>query len=164
MGSVGRDRGKVEREMSDSNCLSDCSVLNQTTCQPVTRRQMVLDNKLSLSLLTSDEDGCYNSSLFQSTPEYESYEEFSVFLSVLMIIFGVVGLAGNTFSVVVLSRKEMRNSFNLILIAINICDSFHLIFASMDAVRNSFGEFYPVHLLHIFPYVHYPFYRSGPLC
>ena len=44
------------------------------------------------------------------------------------------------------------------------CFSFHLIFASMDAVRNSFGEFYPVHLLHIFPYVHYPFYRSGPLC
>ena len=41
------------------------------------------------------------------------------------------------------------------------CFSFHLIFASMDAVRNSFGEFYPVHLLHIFPYVHYPFYRWG---
>ena len=39
----------------------------------------------------------------------------------------------------------------------------HLIFASMDAVRNSFGEFYPVHLLYIFPYIHYPFYRSDPL-
>ena len=33
----------------------------------------------------------------------------------------------------------------------------------MDAVRNSFGEFYPVHLLYIFPYIHYPFYRSDPL-
>ena len=77
-------------------------------------------------------------------------------------------------------RKDMRNCFNHILIAINICDrqallnrftfyplndsqsfpfSLHLIFASMDAVRNSFGEFYPVHLLYIFPYIHYPFYR-----
>ena len=74
----------------------------------------------------------------------------------------------------------MRNCFNHILIAINIFDrqvllkhfilyplhyfqsfhfSLHLIFASMDAVRNSFGEFYPVHLLYIFPYIHYPFYR-----
>ena len=34
----------------------------------------------------------------------------------------------------------MRNCFNNILIALNICDSLHLIFAIMDAVRNSFGE------------------------
>merc|ERR1711953_1246852 len=164
MGAVPGETETRLPEMSDtSSCLTDCSVLNQTTCQPVTRRQMVLDNNINLSLLTWDEDGCYNSSLFQSTPEYESYEKFSVFLSVLMIIFGILGLGGNIFSIVVLSRKEMRNSFNLILIAINICDSFHLIFASMDAVRNSFGEFYPVHLLHIFPYVHYPFYRIS-LC
>ena len=37
--------------------------------------------------------------------------------------------------------------------------SLHIIFASMDAIRNNFGEFYPVHLLYVFPYVHYPFYR-----
>ena len=37
-------------------------------------------------------------------------------------------------------RKEMRNCFNNILIALNICDSLHLVFAIMDAVRNSFGE------------------------
>ena len=34
----------------------------------------------------------------------------------------------------------MRNCFNNILIALNICDSLHLVFAIMDAVRNSFGE------------------------
>ena len=34
----------------------------------------------------------------------------------------------------------MRNCFNNILIALNVCDSLHLIFAIMDAVRNSFGE------------------------
>jgi len=148
---------------SGGQCITDCSILNQTTCQPVSRRQLVTYQDMEMFLLTSDESGCYNSSLFQSTPEYESYEKFSVLLSVLIIIFGLLGLCGNIFSIIVLSRKDMRNCFNHILIAINICDSLHLIFASMDAVRNSFGEFYPVHLLYIFPYIHYPFYRIS-LC
>ena len=34
----------------------------------------------------------------------------------------------------------MRNCFNNIMIALNFCDSLHLVFAIMDAVRNSFGE------------------------
>jgi len=144
-------------------CITDCSILNQTTCQPVTRRQLVNNKNIDLYLVSSDQDGCYNSSLFQSTIEYENYEDFSILLSVLIIIFGLLGLAGNLFSIAVLARKEMRNCFNHILIAINICDSLHLIFASMDAVRNSFGEFYPVHLLYLFPYIHYPFYRIS-LC
>ena len=37
-------------EMSNSSCLTDCSVLNQTTCQPVTRRQMVLSNVSNLRI------------------------------------------------------------------------------------------------------------------
>jgi len=82
---------------------------------------------------------------------------------VTMIVVAGLGLLGNTFSVFVLARREMRNCFNNILIALNICDSLHLIFAIMDAVRNSFGELYPAHLLHIFPYIHYPFYRIS-LC
>ena len=133
---------QVEREMSDSNCLSDCSVLNQTTCQPVTRRQMVLDNVSKTSALATvavafncNPDVC-RSCLSRSSPQTRMAAttppcsraprstsdmrrsvfaasqspltrpvQFSVFLSVLMIIFGVVGLAGNTFSVVVLSRS-----------------------------------------------------------
>ena len=57
------------------------------------------------------------------------------------------------------SRKEMRNCFNQILIAINVCDSTHLEFAILEAIRTSFGQLYPAQLLKIFPYVHYPFYR-----
>ena len=53
----------------------------------------------------------------------------------------------------------MRNCFNKILIAINVCDSVHLIFAILDGVRNSFVEHYPHWLLHIFPFTHYPLYR-----
>jgi len=114
------------------------------------------------SHLWSD-DGCYNSTLFQATDGYRQYEKFSHLMSVLMITLGMLGLCGNTFSIAILARKEMRNCFNHILIAINVCDSLHLMFAMMDAVRNSFGDFYPVHLLHIFPYIHYPFYRIS-LC
>ena len=42
--------------------------------------------------------------------------------------------------IMIIKRREMRNCFNNILIALNICDSLHLIFAIMDAVRNSFGQ------------------------
>ena len=55
-------------------CISDCSLLNQTTCQPMSRRQ-VPAQAADILVLTSDEDGCYNSSLFQSTLEYETYEK-----------------------------------------------------------------------------------------
>ena len=145
-------------------------------------------------MLGRDQEGCYNSSLFQSTVEYEIYEkvgksfsqhefqnfkllmqkssqqyadfqvliflrtcqkikrllniscQFSVLLSILIIIFGGLGLCGNMFSIAVLSRwtylnlmsiyqeeicfivlfsrKDMRNCFNHILIAINICDRY----------------------------------------
>ena len=44
--------------------------------------------------------------------------------------------------IMIIKRREMRNCFNNILIALNICDSLHLIFAIMDAVRNSFGQKY----------------------
>ena len=58
-------------------CISDCSLLNQTTCQPVSRRQLVTvtDQEVDMLVITRDEDGCYNSSLFQSTLEYENYEK-----------------------------------------------------------------------------------------
>eukprot|EP00092_Neocalanus_flemingeri_P014437 GFUD01015576.1.p1 GENE.GFUD01015576.1~~GFUD01015576.1.p1 ORF type:complete len:498 (+),score=105.88 GFUD01015576.1:152-1645(+) len=145
-----------------AHCITDCSILNQTTCQLVSRRPMTLDQDKIYSQLWS-QDGCYNSTLFQATEGYKVYEKFSVLMSVMMIILGLLGLCGNMFSIAVLARKEMRNCFNHILIAINICDSLHLVFAIMDAVRNSFGDFYPVQLLQIFPYIHYPFYRIS-LC
>ena len=53
----------------------------------------------------------------------------------------------------------MRNCFNSILVVISVCDSLHLVFAILDALRNSFGSLYPVLLLKVFPYLHYPAYR-----
>ncbi|XP_023347490.1 FMRFamide receptor [Eurytemora carolleeae] len=57
----------------------------------------------------------------------------------------------------------MNNCFNHILIAVNICDSLHIIFAICDSVRNSFDSLYPQLFLVLFPYIHYPLYRIS-LC
>jgi len=106
-----------------------------------------------------DEDGCYNSTLFGFTLQNKLYLKFSYIVSLLMIIFSCLGLLGNIINILVLSRGTMSNCFNKILIAINVCDSVHLLFAILDGVRNSFIEHYPQWLLQTFPYTHYPLYR-----
>ena len=60
-------------EMSNSSCLTDCSVLNQTTCQPVSRRQMVLDNVsfLHFTSLTPDIKSSHDKTLF--SPSCQSH-------------------------------------------------------------------------------------------
>ena len=54
------------------HCIADCSILSQTTCQPVVRRPMVMDQDIITSTLWS-QDGCYNSSIFQATEGYRTY-------------------------------------------------------------------------------------------
>ena len=43
-------------------------------------------------------------------------------------------------------------------------DTFHIVFALLDVVRNNHQEFYPQALLLIFPYFHYPLYRLSLCC
>ena len=58
-----------------SNCITDCSILNQTTCQLVSRRSMmVVEEEDQMSQIWS-QDGCYNSTLFQATQGYKVYEK-----------------------------------------------------------------------------------------
>eukprot|EP00092_Neocalanus_flemingeri_P095536 GFUD01121553.1.p1 GENE.GFUD01121553.1~~GFUD01121553.1.p1 ORF type:complete len:347 (+),score=65.60 GFUD01121553.1:153-1193(+) len=76
-----------------------------------------------------------------------------------MMMVGGAGLLGNTIAVLVLARPEVRNCFNKIVIAMNIMDSGHIIFALLDCTRNSFPGWYPDILLQIFPVFHYPLYR-----
>ena len=57
------------------------------------------------------------------------------------------------------SRPEMKNCFNQILICLNLMDSLHIIFAILDGVRNNFELYYPIFLMRVFPHFHYPFYR-----
>ena len=48
--------------------------------------------------------------------------------------------------------------------ALNVFDTFHIVFALLDVVRNNHQEFYPEALLLIFPYFHYPLYRLSLCC
>ena len=49
--------------------------------------------------------------------------------------------------------------FNFLLVALNVFDTFHIVFAILDVIRNNHEEFYPDALLSIFPFFHYPLYR-----
>lgn len=141
-------------------CINDCALIDPDTCLPLSRKALysvIPESVLQENLY--DEAGCYNSSIFQSTEGYSSYETFSTSISVLTILTGIPGLAANIFCIAVLTRKEMKNCFNHILIAVNICDSLHVVFAIFESVRNSFMDYYPQYFLVLFPYIHYPLYR-----
>ena len=43
-----------------------------------------------------------------------------------------VGIVGNCLSIVVLSSKEMRNTFNHLLIALACCDNTFLVLSTLD--------------------------------
>lgn len=56
----------------------------------------------------------------------------------------------------VLCRDDMRNSFNVLLIALICMDSCYLVFAMLEAFRKSFNMMTAAHML-LFPYFLYPF-------
>jgi len=146
-------------------CITDCSILNMTTCSPQPRQKETIYNLLELNQSEwVDEYGCYNSSILKNTIQYQKYTEFSTIVSILMIFVSCVGLIGNILSILVLSRKSMRSCFNNILISLNLSDCTHLMFAILDGIRNSFVSYYPQWLLFIFPYFHYPLYRISLCC
>ena len=49
-----------------------------------------------------------------------------------MPLVGLVGLVGNVLSVVVLSARDMNNSFNKLLIALAVFDSTFIVFVVFD--------------------------------
>ena len=88
----------------------------------------------------------------------ERFQSFSDLLGAFMFFVGGLGLIGNSLSIFVLLKKE-KICFNYLLVALNVFDSFHIVFAMLDVVRNNHEEYYPDWLLTIFPYFHYPLYR-----
>ncbi len=56
----------------------------------------------------------------------------------ILCVVCVAGLFGNTISSVILSAKSMRNSFNLLLIALAIYDNIYLVGAILEAIRKKF--------------------------
>lgn len=74
---------------------------------------------------------------------------------VLLCVFAVAGIIGNTISAVILSGKSMRNSFNLLLIALAIYDNTYLFGSILESFRKRFDMLSDIHIL-LFPYFLYP--------
>ena len=71
---------------------------------------------------------------------------------VLPIIIGVPGIVGNVFAAIILSGKTMRNSFNILLIALAIYDSGYVL---LDIFQKR-SELHTNLYVMLFPYLLYP--------
>ncbi len=120
----------------DSNAVTTASILNATTLNPADLEDLVC-------------------------PEYSKETEkilevFAFWLEgVVLCIIAVPGIFGNALSSYILARKSMRNSFNLLLIALAIIDNTYLFGAILESCRKRFRLHTDIHIL-LFPYFLYP--------
>ena len=75
---------------------------------------------------------------------------------VAQTIISILGLIGNALAAYILSRKEMRNAFNLLLVTLACFDSTYLFGSILESFRKQFGMASNVHIV-LFPYFLYPF-------
>ena len=74
-------------------------------------------------------------------PEYDESGEvlikkFSFWVEgITLCITAFFGLIGNSISAIILSRKRMRNCFNILLIALAVYDNIYLIGAILESFR-----------------------------
>ena len=60
--------------------------------------------------------------------------------------------------------SDILSTFKIIVSGLVTCDSLHIIFGIMEAIRTSWEDLYHDNLLYIFPWFHYPFYRITLVC
>merc|ERR1712227_78920 len=89
--------------------------------------------------------------------------KFSLGMGILTIVAGTFGFIGNLVNMIVLCSREMRNKcFNNLLTVLNITDSFHLVFAILEALQYNFPIAYKTIVqenMFFYPLIHYPGYR-----
>ena len=73
---------------------------------------------------------------------------------VFQIIFAILGIFGNIIASLIVTRKDMRNSFNLLLVSLACLDSTYLFGSILESVKNR-GYASHVHIL-LFPTWLYP--------
>ena len=95
-------------------------------------------------------------------PEYNN-EDYDKFLELAFWLEGVIqtsiaccGILCNLGSSLILTTKEMRNSFNFMLIALSIFDIGYLAGSILESFRKSFHLVSNLHI-YLFPYVLFPF-------
>ena len=74
---------------------------------------------------------------------------------VALTAVAAVGVVGNALASVIVVRKEMRNSFNLLLVSPAVFDSTYLLGAMLDAARRFFSLQTDLHVI-LFPHFLYP--------
>ena len=73
---------------------------------------------------------------------------------------GALGIVGNVISCVILTRREMRNAFNLLLVTLATFDSCYLFGAILESVRKSFDAAPTAQIL-LFPRFLYPMHQTS---
>lgn len=68
----------------------------------------------------------------------------------------ILGIVGNSLASVILTRKEMRNAFNLLLVSMACFDSTYLFGSILESFRKQFNMASDLHII-LFPYLLYPF-------
>ena len=89
-------------------------------------------------------------------------EKCGLYLKILFFIhgFSILGILGNALSSYILAGKSMRNSFNLLLIALAVIDNTYLFGAILESVRKRFGIETQAHLI-LLPYFLYPLHMMA---
>lgn len=67
----------------------------------------------------------------------------------------IFGILGNAFSSIVLTRPELKNPFNLLLVGLAFFDSCYLMGSILETIRKSFKAATRIHLI-LYPYLLYP--------
>ncbi len=102
-------------------------------------------------------------------PQYEPgdaelLDSFSFWVEgIAQTTVSLLGLAGNAVASVILTRKEMRNAFNLLLVTMACFDSTYLFGSILESFRKQFHLATKVHIV-LFPYLLYPFNQVTISC
>ena len=92
-----------------------------------------------------------------SEADFAFLDRFSFWVEgVLQTAVAVAGIVGNIIASVIISRKEMRNSFNLLLVSLAIFDSTYLFGSILESFRKNFDMASDWHIV-LFPHLLYPF-------
>lgn len=92
-----------------------------------------------------------------SKADLQLVDEVSFWMEgVSQTIIAILGIIGNIVASIILSRKEMRNAFNLLLVTMACFDSTYLFGSILESFRKQFNLASNLHII-LFPCLLYPF-------
>jgi len=90
-------------------------------------------------------------------PGWDTVESCGFWMEgVMLTCTGIIGLIGNTLSIVILSKPDMYNSFNNLLITLSTMDSVFIVLAIFDYSVSRAFKWSTKLFVYAFPYIIYP--------